>query len=156
MIATLDRLRSFLDGSGVDYEVVPHRADYTAQGTASDTHTPGREFAKTVVLTTEHGFAIVVLPATQRVDLTRAAQSLDAAAQLADEEQIARLFPDCEVGAEPPFGNLYDLPVYISPALTMAGTITFNGGTHREAIRMRFDDFDRLVNPTVLPLTHRD
>lgn len=148
------RVKAFLREKHVGYEVVPHRTDYTAWETAQDTHTPGVEFAKCVVLWVDGRFAIAVLPAGHHVDLTKVAMALGAThVGLADEEELEALFPDCDVGAEPPFGNLYNLPVYVSPAMQGDEHITFNAGTHDEAIRMRFEDFVNLVEPRYVDLS---
>jgi Ala-tRNA(Pro) deacylase len=96
------------------------------------------------------------MPAHRKVDFAKAQELLHGEVTLAAEERIAELFPDCEVGAEPPFGNLYNLPVYVSPELTRDEFITFNAGTHHEAIKMRYADFERLVKPEELDLTWHD
>jgi len=151
-----DKLRTYLEEQGIRYHVIHHRRDYTAQGAAADTHTPGREFAKSVVLRVDGSFAIAVLPAHCRIDLEKARRELGAQAMaLATEEEIQRLCPDCEVGAEPPFGNLYGLPVYLDRQLTADEQITFNAGTHEDAVRIRTGDFQRAANPRVLDLAAR-
>src|SRR2546422_3953333 len=121
------RLADLLETKGVSYRSLPHGSDATSQQTAAHTHTPGREFAKTVVVRVDGEFAMAVLPAHLRVDLEKLRKWLNAReARLATEEEMARLFPDCEIGAEPPFGNLYQLPVYVSPLLSR-DRITFHG-----------------------------
>lgn len=152
MALLTNRMMEMLADEGVDYEIVHHRLDFTAQGTAADTHTPGRAFAKSVVLDMDGDFALAVIPAHHKIDFFKASQILKMDVTLASESDIRELFPDCEVGAEPPFGNLYDLPVYVSPELTTNETITFNAGTHHEAIRMRYADFERLAEPVLLEL----
>lgn len=148
-----NRVTSFLDDHDVAYEVLQHRIDYTAQETAADTHTPGRNFAKTVVLDTPGGHAMAVVPAVHKVDLEKIRQGIGTRqVKLADEATMSKLCPDCDVGAEPPFGNLYDLPVYVDPSLTTDDFITFNGGSHEEAIRMRFGDWERIVHPTIMDM----
>ncbi|MHC5011363.1 MAG: aminoacyl-tRNA deacylase [Planctomycetota bacterium] len=144
----VNRLPATLDKEHVDYEVLPHRRDVMAQETAEDTHTPGLAFAKSVVLEAGKRRVLAVLPASKRVNLDRAAAALgEHEVHLAGEDAMEKIFADCEVGAEPPFGNLYGLEVYVDPALAANEVITFNGGTHREAIRMRYEDFARLVKP---------
>lgn len=151
MVTVSSKLTAFLDEHGADYEVIHHRRDFTAQHTAADTHTPGQEFAKTVVVLVGDNFAIAVLPAHHRVDLEELRDALGKReVRLASEAEIGRLCPDCEVGAEPPFGNLYYMPVYLSRAMVGNEHITFNAGSHEDAIRMRFADFERLVQPRVL------
>ena len=145
----IESITAFLDAQHVPYEVLHHRTDYTAQETAADTHTPGREFAKTVILDVGAGHAMAVVPALYKVDLEKIRQSVGTRqVSLASEQEMSDLCPDCDVGAEPPLGNLYDMPVYVDPTLERDETITFNGGTHEDAIRMQYEDFKRLVHPT--------
>ncbi len=147
------RLRSFLDDEDVPYEVIHHRREYTAQHTAQSLGTPGADFAKTVLVWLDGLPAMVVLSAPERIDLERmraltGANEID----LATEDEIGGICHDCEIGAEPPFGNLYDLPVYLSRHLAGDHPITFNAGSHEEAIQMSFEDFERLVQPLLLDL----
>lgn len=147
------RLHDFLEKRGVKYEVIHHRRDFTAQQTAADTHTPGREFAKAVFLCLDGKYAMAVLPAHRKVDLEALRTILGAnEVRLATEDEIERLCPDCEVGAAPPFGNLYEIPVYMSEELTRDEQITFNAGTHEDAIRMSFRDYRELTQPHVIDL----
>ena len=155
MAVHTNRMLQYLDDQGVEYDLIHHRLDFTAQRTASDTHTPGKAFAKVVVLEVGEGHAIAVLPAHRKVDFGKAHDLLDARVALASEEKVGQLFSDCEIGAESPFGNLYGLPVYVSPELRDDEFITFNAGTHHEAIRLRYADFERLVEPHILDLTWR-
>ncbi len=150
-----NRLTEYLDATGVAYEIVHHRLDFSAQHTAADTHTPGRAFAKPVVLKTARGFVLAVIPAHLKIDFGKAHDLLGPDTVLADEADIATLFPDCEVGAEPVIGHLYGLPVYLAPDFTEDAFITFNGGTHHEAIRMRYEDFAQLCDFTLLDLCWR-
>ena len=144
-------LRQYLDEHRVRYEIIPHPRDYSAQHTAADTFTPGREFAKCVLLWVDNYYALAVLPADHMIDFEKLRDAIGAAeAGLAREDEIRKMFPDCEVGAEPPFGNLYSLPVYLASQLTGDDMITFNAGTHEEAIRLPFADFEQLVEPTVV------
>jgi Ala-tRNA(Pro) deacylase len=143
-----NRATDVLDEAEIGYEVIHHRADYSAMETAEDTHTPGRQFAKVVVLTTPEGYVMAVLPATKRVDLPLFARIAGTAeVGLAGEDALASLFPDCQTGAEPPFGRPYCVPVYVEESLAEQETITFNAGTHDEAIRMRYADYERLERP---------
>jgi len=144
------RLTDLLETRGVPYRSVSHTADATSQMTAAHTHTPGRQFAKTVIVRVDGEFAMAVLPAHLRVDLEKLRKWLNASeVRLATEEEMARLFPDCEIGAEPPFGNLYELPVYVSPLLSHE-RITFHGGSHEEAVEIRYEDFAALAKPSVI------
>jgi Ala-tRNA(Pro) deacylase len=148
-----NRLRNFLEEQRIPYHVIHHRRDYTAQGAAADTHTPGREFAKSVVLSVDGVHAMAVLPAHCRVDVEKLRRALGARdVQLVSEDDIQRLCPDCEVGAEPPLGNLYGLPVYLDRQMTADEQITFNAGTHEDAVRIRMNDFVRTVQPRVMDL----
>jgi Ala-tRNA(Pro) deacylase len=153
-VASRTRLKSFLDQERVGYQDISHKSDYTSQEIAADTHTPGQRFAKTLVVRIDGRFVLVVLPAHHRLDFERLKFVLDAdAAVLANEDEMRRLFPDAEVGAEPPFGNLYGIPVFSSMELAADEWITFNAGTHQDAIRMRYSDFLRLVRPTELEVS---
>ncbi len=147
------KVTTFLDEHDVPYEVIHHRTDYTAQETAADTHTPGRAFAKTVILDIGALHAMAVVPAPCRIDLEKIRESIGTRQiSLASELEMSQLCPDCDVGAEPPLGNLYGMPVFVDPALEKDETITFNGGTHDDAIRMRYEDFQRLVHPTPMDM----
>jgi Ala-tRNA(Pro) deacylase len=143
-----NRLTDVLSEKAVAFEVIHHRSDYSALETAEDTHTPGREFAKAVVLTTPEGAALAVLPAPLMVDIHKVGEVLGLEdVRLASEATIAELFPDCEVGAEPPFGHLYGVPVVLEESLAEQEFITFNAGSHDEAIRMRRQDYEALEHP---------
>lgn len=150
----IPKLMDHLDDAGVHYEILRHRVDYTAQEAAADTHTPGREFAKTVMLDVgPQGHAMAVAPAVYRLDLEKVRAHLGSGyVRLADESAMSMLCPDCEVGAMPPFGNLYDLPVFVDPTLAADEFITFNAGTHEQAIRMRYADYERLVQPVLMDM----
>jgi Ala-tRNA(Pro) deacylase len=146
-----DRILAFLNQTTNRYAIIMHRRDYTAREAAADTYTPNLEFAKTVVLRIDEGFALAVLPAHHRIDMEKLRSALEATQiDLASEATIRELFPNCEVGAEPPLGNLYGLPVIVSAAMALDENITFNAGTHDCAIQMRYADFERLVKPRVI------
>jgi Ala-tRNA(Pro) deacylase len=147
-------IRLFLNGRNVPYEFIHHRRDYTAQETAADTHTKGRDFAKTVVLFVDNQYAMAVLPAIEQLDLEKVKKELKAKrVSLATEDEIAEICGDCELGAMPPLGPLYHLAVYVSDHLVKDHIITFNAGTHEDAVRMMYSDFEKLVHPQVLELT---
>ena len=151
------RLRAYLDKEGVDYEMIHHEKDFRARATAVHTHTPTEEFAKTVFVTVDGNAAMAVVPASREVALSKLRHALDADEVLVvRESEIREICPDCELGAAPPFGNLYGLPVFVSIALSHDDEITFNGGDHEHAFRMRYEDFDRLVEPKVVRLTKHD
>ncbi len=151
------RLKDFLDENRVVYDAVHHPTDYTAKQTAQDTDTPAKEFAKVVFLSVDGCSAIAVLPATEFVSTQRVRRALGAEeVRLATEEEARKACPDCDVGAAPPFGNLYNLPVYVSPALAEDERITFNAGSHEDAIRMSYREFEELVQPRVVSLSKHD
>lgn len=148
------RLKEFLDKQNTKYISIQHSPAYTAQEVAASSHVPGRDFAKTVVVKIEDEFAMLVLPANRKVVLSDLREMLDVEkARLATEEEFQRMFPDCEVGAMPPFGNLYGIDVYVAPNLAAEKEIAFNAGTHTDVIKMAFEDFERLVQPRVLSFT---
>lgn len=147
----LTRVKEFLDNNGVKYEQFKHRQAFTAQGVAQEQHVSGKVVAKVVVMKMGGGFALAVLPAHCRVDLDRFRQiSGSPDAVLASEDEFAQLFPDCEVGAMPPFGNLYDLPTYVDSLLARDEEIYFQAGTHVDTIKMKFADYARLVQPKIV------
>jgi len=144
-------IRKYLDELGAHYEVIDHPREIDAQRTAAVTHTPGGMFAKCLLVKIDGNYALVVLPADHRLDtpaLAKAAMAKEA--ELVGEEEMERVFPDCEIGAEPPLGELYGMPVYVAAPLADAKTITFNAGTHEQAVRMPFKDFEQLALPTVV------
>lgn len=152
----LSMLTEFLDQNGVHYEVIPHLPAYTAQGIAGLTHISGKEVAKTVMTKLDGRLAMAVLPADQRVDLQLLKRGTAVeSASLASEDDFYEQFPECETGAMPPFGNLYGMPVFADATLALDKEIVFNAGTHRELIRMKWDDYRRLVEPSVLRFAAR-
>jgi Ala-tRNA(Pro) deacylase len=145
-----ERLRDFLDKQKVSYERKFHRTAYTAQEIAAEEHISGKRLAKSVVVKADGTFVLAVLPASYRADLDRLKGILRAKdASLASELEFSDIFPDCEVGAMPPFGNLYGLPVYCDSFLAHHPLITFNAGTHQETVQMRYRDFARLFRPKI-------
>ena len=146
-----NKVREFLDSRGVKYVSIRHSPAFTAAEVAQSAHVSGRDFAKTIVVHTEGGMALVVLPASRRIVLADLREMLSAGhVRLASEAEFRDLFPDCELGAMPPFGNLYGLPVYVADSLAEEEEIAFNAGTHTEVIKMRYADFEALVRPEVL------
>ena len=149
-MTVLRRLKDYLDREKVPYEVLAHQAAYTAPEIAHELHVPGKELAKVVMVKVDDRFVMTVLPSTWKVDLKRLKEVFRTShVRLATEEEFKGLFPDCDIGAMPPFGNLYGLEVYVDRSLTEDHEIVFQAGTHREAIRMRYQDFANLVGPTV-------
>ena len=152
----LSKLRSFLDSHNVKYMVVSHSLAYTAQGVASLAHVSGKKLAKTVIVKIDGILGMAVIPASEHVDLDRVRTLTGAqVVQLATEREFKDAFPDCETGAMPPFGNLYDIPVYADLSLASYEEITFSAGSHRELVRMGWKDLERLVNPTIHALTYQ-
>jgi Ala-tRNA(Pro) deacylase len=147
------KLKEFLDSRGVRYVSISHSIVYTAQEVAASAHVRGREMAKTVIVRIDGKLAMAVLQASPKVDvnLLREATGADHV-EIAAEEDFRDAFPGCELGAMPPFGNLYGMDVYVDPRLTRDKEIAFNAGTHRELIRMAYADFERLVHPKVVAL----
>ena len=146
-------LKSFLDNNHVKYTTISHSRAYTAQEVAASAHIPGKELAKTVIVKVDGEFAMAVLPASMSVSLTRLKEAVGAGdTELASEEEFEKLFPDCELGAMPPFGNLYDMPVFVAKPLTEDDEIAFNAGSHTELVQLAYGDFDKLVHPKVVAL----
>lgn len=145
------KIKEFLDNNHVKYVAIAHSKAYTAQDIAASAHIPGKELAKTVMVKIEGKMAMAVLPASYKVDFEMLEHAAGAkVVELATEQEFKDLFPGCEVGAMPPFGNLYDMDVYVAGTLAEDERIAFNAGTHTELIQMAFDDFQRLVKPRVV------
>jgi len=145
------RLAEFLDRRAVKYVTIRHSPAYTASEVAATAQVTGRDFAKTLVVKIGDELAMVVLPANRRLVLDDLREMLDSPwVQLATEAEFLSRFPDCELGAMPPFGNLYGMQVYVASSLSEEPEIAFNAGTHTEVVKMAYEDFERLVNPTVL------
>jgi len=152
----LTKLREFLDSHDIKYMVISHSVAYTAQGIAALLHLSGKKLAKTVIVKIDGVLAMAVVPASQHVDLDLLRAKTGAnVVEAATEQEFKNAFPDCETGAMPPFGNLYDIPVYADASLAQHEEITFNAGTHRELVRMAWRDMARLVDPEITNLTHR-
>lgn len=149
------KLKQYLDENQVKYTVTSHSEAYTAQEVAAAAHIPGRELAKTVIARKGNDFITVVLTATSKVDFKTLSAELGEKVELAAEAEFKNLFPDFEVGAMPPFGNLYNLSVYVDEGLAQDKEIAFIAGTHRDVIRMLYEDFDRLAQPKHLKLAVR-
>lgn len=151
---SLEHIKGFLDSNHIHYEVITHPAAFTAQEVAQAAHISGAQLAKTVIVKIDGKMAMAVLPANQKVvlqDLRDITGVHDI--QIAAETEFAHLFPGCEIGAMPPFGNLYGMEVYVSPEIAERDEILFNAGTHRDLIKMSFQDFENLVRPKILSFT---
>lgn len=144
------KLIEFLDGNQIKYVTIIHSPAFTAQEVAANAHIPGQQLAKTVMVKLDGEMAMAVLPAPKLVDfsLLKGAAGVQQA-DLAGEREFGNMFPECEVGAMPPFGNLYDMGVYVDESLTEDDEIAFNAGSHTMLIKLPYMDFERLVNPKV-------
>ena len=148
-----DRLEQYLREQLIEFQMQHHPLAYTAQEVAASEHVPGKELAKTVIARTDDRLVMTVLPATRHVQLAKLAAALGTGqARLAEEREFGASFPDCEVGAMPPFGNLYGVPVYVDRSLTADESIVFRAGTHTDTMRIAYADFARLVGPTVVDI----
>jgi Ala-tRNA(Pro) deacylase len=144
-------LREFLDNHHIDYTVISHSRSFTAQETAEAAHIPGNEFAKNVIVMIDGKMAMVVESASRRVPLGRLKALAQAAdVHIADETEFRERFGDCELGAMPPFGNLYDMDVYVDEQLTRDENIVFNAGSHTELIKLAYKDFAALAHPKII------
>jgi Ala-tRNA(Pro) deacylase len=147
------RVQEFLDAQGVRYVTISHSVAYTATEVASSVHVRARDFAKTLIVMIAGVPAMVVLPANRRLLLPELREMLETEeVRLASELEIRHYFPDCELGAMPPLGNLYGMPVHVAACLAHEREIAFNAGTHTEVIKLAYADFDRLVKPKVIDL----
>jgi Ala-tRNA(Pro) deacylase len=154
---TIQKLKNFLDENNVKYLTVRHSNAYTAQEVAAAAHVRGKEFAKTVIVNREGKMIMCVLPASYKVDFEMLKHNLGTdEISLANESEFKYHFPDCEVGAMPPFGNLYDMEVFVAEVLAQNEEIAFNAGLHTELIRMSYNDFVQLVNPKVLRFSKKE
>ncbi|HVJ62175.1 MAG TPA: YbaK/EbsC family protein [Tahibacter sp.] len=150
------RLQQLLHAQKIPFETIHHARTVTAQETAASAHVAGRDLAKTVMVKLDGRLAMVVLSASQRLDLERLREATGSHhVVLAHETEFAPLFPDCETGAMPPFGNLYGMDVFIEHSLSDDDEIAFNAGTHTELIRIPFALFEQLVRPKHLRRVHR-
>lgn len=153
---TVKKLKKFLDENNIKYVSIRHSNAYTAQEIASAVHVSGNEFAKTVIVNLEGQMVMCVLPASYKVDFEQLKEIMGVKnLNLANEAEFSYMFPDCEAGAMPPFGNLWDMEVYVAESLTSNDEIAFNAGSHTEVIKLKFDDFRRLVNPKIFRFSQK-
>jgi Ala-tRNA(Pro) deacylase len=148
------KLKQFLDEHNVKYVCVTHSKAYTAQEVAESAHIPGRTMAKVVIVEMDGELAMVVLPANRKIVLQdlREVTGCDQV-RFASEEKFQSRFPDCEIGAMPPFGNLYGMEVFVAETLAENGEIAFNAGSHEEIVKLAYEDFQRLVQPKAMSFT---
>ncbi|HZR81004.1 MAG TPA: YbaK/EbsC family protein [Candidatus Binatia bacterium] len=148
-MAILPKLKELLDARQVRHEVRAHKVAYTATGVAAADHVPPSEMAKVVVLRGCGGYLMAVLPASRELDVERLRDAVgDPDARLASEDEFAHLFPGCEPGAMPPFGDLFGMPLWADDSLGRESETVFNAGNHRETVHMAYCDFVRLAHPT--------
>lgn len=152
----IKRLKEFLDSHDVEYVCISHSKAYTAQKIAASAHIPGKEVAKTVMVKIDGKMAMAVLPASFKVDFNLLKISAGTEnVELASEIEFRDIFPQCELGAMPPFGNLYDMEVYVAKTLAEDEEIAFNAGTHTELCKLKYSDFDRLVKPRIMRFSEK-
>ena len=149
-MAKLGDMISYLKKNSVRYEVIEHVPVFTAHEAAVASHVPDKELAKTLIVQTDGKYCMVVMPADHRLDEHLLGKAIKAKQlHLAQEEDLKPLFPDCELGAMPPFGNLYALPVYIDKLLIHDDEIVFHACTHTKSIRLKMNDYLGLVKPAI-------
>ena len=147
-------LKEYLDNNDIKYVSIMHSLAFTSVEIAKHSHIPSKEMAKTVILKVDGELAMAVVPATIKVDIELLKDALDSDnITLATEPEFTKRFPDCEVGAMPPFGNLYDMNVFVDEDLTEDREIAFNAGSHLEVIKMNYKDFENLVKPQFIMLS---
>jgi Ala-tRNA(Pro) deacylase len=145
------RLMDYLDQNSIKYTTMRHSLAYTAQEIAAVSHIPGKVFAKTVMINVKGKLSMAVLPASYKIDFDQLKKAIGCdSVRLAHEKEFLNLFPDCEVGAMPPFGNLYGMDVYVAQSIADVAEIAFNSCTHSELIQMKYKDFEKLVKPKVV------
>ncbi len=150
------KLKEFLKREGIRYTSIYHSLAYTSQEVAALVHIPGKDLAKTVMVKLDEKMAMAVLPASHQIELELLRVAAGAReVHLATEEEFRDLFPECEIGAMPPFGNLYGMEVYVAPALAEDQAIAFNAGSHHELLKLAYEDFVRLVHPRVAKFSRK-
>lgn len=147
----IQKLKEFLDGNKVKYVTIRHSTAYTAQETAASAHIPGKELAKTVILRIDGKMAMAVLPASHRLDIPLLKKAVGARdVEIAHEPDFKDMFPGCDTGAMPPFGNLYGMDVLVDARLAEDAEIAFNACSHSELVRLKYADYIKLVKPKVM------
>lgn len=150
----VQKLKKFLEDNGVKYVSVVHSPTYTAQEVAARVHIRGKQLAKTVIVKTDGKMAMAVLPASRQIDFDYMRKEIGVPkVELAKEEEFKDLFPGCEVGAMPPFGNLYGMEVFTDQSLNEDEEIAFSAGTHTELIKIPYAEYKRLVQPREIRIT---
>lgn len=150
----LKKLKKMLDDSKISYELYNHPTAFTAQEIAAAQHIPGKEMAKVVMLDVDGSMIMAVIPASRKISFEKVRTALGAKqVDLAPEDKFAEKFPNCEIGAMPPFGNLFGLPVFVDPILEEDESIYFNAGNHQQTVRLAYKSFKALAKPRVVSLT---
>lgn len=144
-------LKQYLEKHNINYNTITHSPAYTAQEIAASAHLSGKDFAKTVIIKVDGELAMVVEPANKRINLEKIKTAIDCdSIEIANEDEFQDRFPECETGAMPPFGNLFNMDVYVDASLIEDEEIAFNSGTHSELMQMAYDDFAKLVQPKII------
>jgi Ala-tRNA(Pro) deacylase len=150
------KLKEFLDQNKIKYISINHSSAYTAQEIAASAHIPGKDLAKTVIIKVDGKMAMAVLPASYKIDFELLKEMTGSEkVRLADENEFRDRFPGCEVGAMPPFGNLYGMEVFVARSLSGDEEIAFNAGSHTELIKLSYSDFERLVKPKIIDFSYQ-
>lgn len=145
------KLKEFLDSQKIEYVTINHSLAYTAQRIAASAHISGKDIAKTIVIKADGKLIMAVLPASCKINLDMLKSALGVGSmEISSEKEFGAMFPDCELGAMPPFGNLYGMEVYVAEKLTHDEEIAFNAGSHRELIKLAYKDFEKFVKPKVI------
>ena len=149
-MAIVERLEGVLKKNNIPYKTIKHQEAYTAQEIAAAMHVPGQDLAKVVMVKAKDRYIMAVVPASWRIDFRKFKDVLhEKDVRLATEEEFKTVFPDCEAGAEPPFGNLYNIETYVDKSLAEDKHIFFNAGNHYETVVMDYTDYDKVVRPRV-------
>ncbi len=147
-------VKDYLDFNGIQYVSLTHSPAYTAQAIAESSHISGKKVAKTIIVKIDDTFAMTVLTANTKLSTYLLQDLLNAEkVEFASEAEFKDKFPDCEIGAMPPFGNLYNMNVYVSKEINADDEIAFNAGSHTELIQLKYKDFKHLVKPKVLDIS---
>ncbi len=147
-MSVIKKLDDLLKKSKVKYEKIAHAETFTSQETAQVEHIPGKEVAKVVMVKADGKDAMMVLPASYKLDLSKAKALLKAKeVRLASEQEFISLFPDCEKGAMPPFGIIYNITCFADKVIAENEKIVFNAGTHKESIKMSYSDYEKIAQP---------
>ena len=149
-MAIVERVEGVLKKNSIIYNIIKHQEAYTAQEIAEAMHVPGQDLAKVVMVKAKERYIMTVMPASRRIDFSKLKDVLhETELRLATEEEFKTVFPDCEAGAEPPFGNLYNIETYVDKSLSEDEQIFFNAGNHYETVVMDYADYDKIVRPRV-------